>query len=147
MEPKHVHHHYYIEQLHTFDERLMISILGLPELAAPFPDIRGRFEPYLGWLSCPEVLTLRFEDFVSHRTATLERVLDHAQSRGLTVKLLREEALRVLDAAINPERSPTFRSGKIGKWRQSFNEAHKNAFKEIAGDLLIQLGYEENYDW
>jgi hypothetical protein len=147
MEPNHVHHRYYTEELNSFDERLRVSILGLPELSVPFPDIRRRFDPYLGWLACPEVLSLRFEDFISHRSETLERILDHVQNRGLTVKLSRDESLRVMDESINPERSPTFRSGKIGKWRESFKDSHKSIFKEVAGDLLIQLGYEENNDW
>jgi hypothetical protein len=24
---------------------------------------------------------------------------------------------------------------------------HKNLFKDVAGDLLVRLGYEENNDW
>jgi sulfotransferase 6B1 len=147
MEPNHVHHVYYSQTLKDFDERLRTSILGRPELDVPFPDIRGRFEPYLGWLDCPEVLPLRFEDFITHRSATLERVLDHAQRRGFTVNTTREQALRVLDSAINPEKSPTFRSGKVGKWRAAFKESHKKIFKDVAGDLLILLGYDETNDW
>ncbi|HBX69291.1 MAG TPA: hypothetical protein DEH25_07880 [Chloroflexi bacterium] len=147
MAPHHVHHHYYAHELKSFDERLTASIVGRPGLAIPFPDISGRFEPYLGWFDCSEVLILRFEDFVFQRAATLERVLDHAQSRGLLVKPPRDEALRLLGASINPEKSPTFRSGKIGKWRESFSEAHRSTFKNIAGDLLTWLGYEDGDDW
>ncbi len=147
MAPKHVHHRYYAEQLQTFEQRLTASILGRPDLEVPFPDIRGRFEPYLGWLGCPAVLTLRYEDFVSEREATLARVLDHAESRGLALKLPRAEALRVLQSAINPRKSPTFRSGVTGKWRESFTESHKALFKQIGGDLLVRLGYEDGEDW
>jgi hypothetical protein len=147
MAPNHVHHRYYAEALHTFEERLAASILGRPDLDVPFPDIRGRFEPYLGWLDCPEVLTLRYEDFVSAREATLARVLDHAQSRGLTVKLPRAEALRELQSSINPRKSPTFRSGETGKWREAFTTSHKALFKQVGGDLLVKLGYETREDW
>ena len=35
----------------------------------------------------------------------------------------------------------------IGRWKKSFTEKDKDDFKEQAGDLLIELGYEENYDW
>lgn len=147
MEPAHVHHNYYRHELQTFDERLMVSILGRPELEVPFPDIRGRFEPYLGWLTPPEMLTLRFEDFISHRDETLQRVLEHARGRGFPLHLGEQEALQVLDSAIDPQQSPTFRSGKIGKWREAFTEEHKSLFKEVAGELLIELGYEETHDW
>jgi len=147
MEPNHVHHAHYRDSLKDFDERLRTSILGRPDLAVPFPDIHGRFEPYLGWFDRPEVLTLLYEDFISHREKTLLRVLNHARSRGLNILVREQEALRALESAIDPQKSPTFRSGKIGKWRESFSEAHRLLFKEVAGDLLIRLGYEQNNDW
>jgi hypothetical protein len=50
-------------------------------------------------------------------------------------------------AAIDPGRSYTFRAGKTGEWRKHFSADHKNKFKEIAGDLLVRLGYEEDQGW
>ena len=147
MEPNHVHHAWYRDELSNFDERLRTSISGLPDLEIPFPDIRGRFDPYMGWLDAPEVLVLFYEDFITHREQTLLRVLNHARSRGLKLHVGEQEALRVLESAINPRKSPTFRSGKIGKWRESFSDAHKTLFKDVAGDLLIRLGYEKDNDW
>jgi len=32
-------------------------------------------------------------------------------------------------------------------WRTSFTPENKALFKEVAGDLLIQLGYEKDNDW
>ena len=147
MEPNHVHHAWYRDELSNFDERLRTSISGLPDLEIPFPDIRGRFDPYMGWLDAPEVLVLFYEDFITHREKTLLRVLNHARSRGLKLHVGEQEALRVLESAINPRKSPTFRSGKIGKWREAFSDTHKALFKEIAGDLLIRLGYEVDDEW
>jgi hypothetical protein len=147
IEEEHVHHQYYTQELTTFDERLQVSILGRPGLGVPFPDIRQRFEPYLGWLETPDVLTLRFEDFITQRGHTLERILDHAENRGFQLAVPRAEALRRLDSAIEPEKSPTFRSGTIGKWRESFSSEHKAIFKDVAGDLLIRLGYEDDNHW
>ncbi len=66
---EHVHHRYYNDVLTTFDERLRTSILGRPDAGVDFPDIRRRYEPYLGWLDCPPVLPLRFEDFIQDRPA------------------------------------------------------------------------------
>jgi len=147
MEPNHVHHHFYRHELSTFDERLMTSILGRPELEVPFPNIRGRFEPYLAWLDYPEVLVLQFEDFITHREQTLHRVLDHARGRDFSISVGEQEALEVLKSAIDPQKSPTFRSGKVGKWREAFSEEHKSTFKDIAGDLLVRLRYERSNDW
>lgn len=147
MEPNHVHHEYYVNQLHSFEERLRVSILGRPELAIPFPGIAERFAQYLPWLARPEVQPLRFEEFISRPRQAIGLVLDHAVARGLRIQAAREEAISHLHAAIDPQRSPTFRSGKVGGWRESFDEANKALFKELAGDLLIQLGYESDLDW
>lgn len=147
MEPGHIHHPYYTEVLRDFDERLSASILGRPDPEIPFPNILERFEPYLGWLDQPEVLCLRFEDFILQREETLGQVLDQAVRRGFPLKMDRSQAVGVLAASIDPQRSPTFRSGKVGGWRQQFSEAHKRLFKEVAGDLLVRLGYEQNNDW
>jgi hypothetical protein len=147
MEPNHAHHRYYTQDLHTFDERLRTSILGIPDPAVPFPDICQRFLPYLGWLDRPEVLTLRYEDFLADRRAALGQVYDHAVQRGLPAHSNREEAVRMLESSIDPQRSPTFRSGKAGGWRTQFNSENRQLFKDIAGDLLIQLGYERDHDW
>jgi hypothetical protein len=143
MEPNHVHHAYY-RSLPDFEARLRTSILGRPDLDIPFPNIRERFEPYLGWLDRPEVLSLRFERFITHREETLREVISYAQGRGLSLPLGEEATLRALDAAIDPQRSPTFRSGKIGKWREAFSPAIETLFRDVAGDLLARLGYEED---
>ena len=35
-----------------------------------------------------------------------------------------------------------FRIGIIGKWYDHFSDEHKQAFKDVTGDLLTELGYE-----
>ena len=39
------------------------------------------------------------------------------------------------------------RKGIAGDWKNVFTESDKAIFKEVAGDLLIELGYEEDQDW
>ncbi len=50
MEARHVHHEYY-KSLPDFDARLKVSILGRPDSEAEFPDIAGRFAPYMDWFN------------------------------------------------------------------------------------------------
>jgi sulfotransferase 6B1 len=145
MEPRHVHHAYY-QSLSGFDQRLRVSILGRPEAAVQFPDIAARFAPYMGWLDQPSVLKIHFEDLANHRTAALNHILDHFLDR-VPLTIPREMILGYLEASINPSRSPTFRSGKTGEWRKHFTEEHKKLFKEVAGDLLMKLGYEKDGSW
>ena len=111
-----------------------------------FPDITGRFAPYLGWLDQPIVMKIHFEDLIHDRAGTLNRIIDHFLAR-VPLQADRGLLLESLEASINPNKSPTFRSGKTGEWKKYFTEEHKGIFKDIAGNLLIRLGYEEDNSW
>jgi sulfotransferase 6B1 len=145
MESRHVHHAYY-QSLPDFNARLTISILGRRDTDVEFPDIADRFAPYLGWLNHPEVLSIHFEDLINDRAAALTRIMDHFLAR-VPLLTTRELILEALESAINPTKSPTFRSGRTGEWTKHFTDEHKKIFKNVAGDLLIELGYEKGYDW
>ena len=151
MEARHVHHNHYAS-LPDFNSRLNVSILGRPDdhpersRRVEFPNIADRFTPYLGWLDHPEVLSIHFEDLIDDRTATMTRILDHFLAR-VPLHSPRQLILNSLESSIEPAKSPTFRSGKTGEWKQYFTNEHKKIFKDIAGDLLVKLGYESNYDW
>lgn len=145
MEPKHVHHAYYAS-LPDFEARLSVSILGHPEIDVEFPDIAARFAPYMAWLDHREVVKIHFEDLVNDRRPTLEAILSHFLAR-VPMARPREEILGALESSIDPGRSPTFRSGKTGDWRQRFTPENKQLFKSVAGDLVVKLGYESNNDW
>jgi len=145
MEARHVHHAYY-QSLSDFDARLKVSILGRPDADIEFPDIADRFAPYLGWLDHREVLSIHFEDLINDRAATLTRIIDHFLAH-VPLQAPRQLILDSLESSINPTKSPTFRSGKTGEWKKHFTEEHKRIFKDVAGDLLVKLGYEKDNDW
>lgn len=145
MESRHVHHAYY-QSLPDFNARLNVSILGRRDTDVEFADIADRFAPYLGWLNHPEVLSIHFEDLIQDRTAALTRIMDHFLAH-VPLQTRRERILEALESAINPTKSPTFRSGRTGEWTKYFTNEHKKIFKNVAGDLLVKLGYEKNNDW
>ena len=147
MAPGHAHYQYYNQNLKNFDERLKVSILGRPETQIEFPDIASRFELYRGWMDRPQVLVLRFEDFIHNRHATIGQVADHFLKRVDTLAASREQIIDALENNIDPKRSPTFRAGKTGDWKKYFKDEHKKIFKEVAGELLVQLGYEKDNNW
>ncbi|MBN1230640.1 MAG: sulfotransferase domain-containing protein [Anaerolineales bacterium] len=147
IEPNHVHHDYY-QSLGSFEERLKTSILGRPELVeAPFPDIYQRFLPYLEWTQLPQVCNLHFEYLIHNRHSSLDKILAHAEARGLNVTIPREEALDRLEKSIRPKDSPTFRSGQTGGWVKYFTPEIKALFKEVTAEMLIHMGYEKDMDW
>jgi sulfotransferase 6B1 len=145
MEARHVHHEYYTS-LPDFDSRLNVSILGRPDAGVEFPDIAARFAPYLGWLDRPEVLSLHFEDLIQNRAEALTRIMDHLLA-CTPIPAPWQLILDSLEGSINPKRSPTFRSGKTGEWKKYFTPETKNIFKNVAGELLIRLGYEKDNYW
>ena len=145
MEARHVHHNYY-QSLPDFNARLTVSILGKPDANIEFLNIGDRFAPYLGWLDHDEVLTIHFEDLIHARAATLNRIMEHLLVRA-PLQTNRQLILNSLETSINPTKSPTFRSGKTGEWKKYFTDEHKKIFKDVAGDLLIKLGYEKDNDW
>lgn len=145
MEARHVHHDYY-QSLPDFNSRLSVSILGRGETEVEFLNIADRFAPYLGWLDRKEVLSIHFEDLIHDRAAALTRIFEHFLARA-PLHTDRQLILESLETAINPKKSPTFRSGRTGEWKKYFTEEHKNIFKNVAGDLLVRLGYEKNNDW
>jgi hypothetical protein len=57
------------------------------------------------------------------------------------------DAVGKMEMGADPDRSKTFRKGKTGGWQKHFSAEHKALFKNYAGDLLIDLGYEKDLDW
>jgi len=138
-------HQYYTETLTSMEERLNAAIEGVADPA--LSGVRQRYDAYLAWLDCPEILCLRYEDLILDRDAALGRLLEYLAARGFEPGLTRFQAVETLKARIAPQKSGTFRKGKPGNWREHFTDANKSRFKEVAGDLLIHLGYEQSNDW
>jgi hypothetical protein len=147
IQPKHGMRHYYTEVLTSIEDRINAAILGVDEPGSELSSVRQKYENYLGWLDKPEVLSLRFEDLILNRDATLERLLDYLKVRGYLPKIPYQEAVDRLKQAIVPKKSGTFRKAQPGNWREYFTPANKALFKEVSGDLLVSLGYEASVNW
>ncbi len=139
--------HAYYKSLPDFGERLEVAITGIDRDGLHMVSVRQRYEGVFEWLEQKYVMCLRFEDLINNRNATLAAMLAEVEKTGYKIPTLREQALSVLAAAIQPRKSHTFRSGKTGGWREHFTDEHRQLFKDVAGDLLVRLGYEKNNDW
>jgi len=145
MEANHAQHAYF-KSLPDFNARLKTSIMGRPDSDVEFFDIGTRFQAYSGWLDQPSVMKIHFEDLIHDRTAVLNQIIGHFLQR-VPLRANRQLILESLETSINPKKSPTFRSGKTGEWKKYFTDEHKRIFKDVAGDLLVKLGYEKDNDW
>ena len=146
MHEEHGMHEFY-KSLPDLGERLKVAITGIDRDGLYMVSVKQRYASVFEWREQPHVMCIRFEDLIHNRKATLEAMLDEVESTGYKIPTPRTNALSILVEAIQPRKSHTFRSGKTGGWREHFTVEHKNLFKDVAGDLLVKLGYEENNDW
>lgn len=147
MHKAHGMHHYYSHSLKNMDERINAAIQGVQTNEAQLSPIKTKYEKYLGWLDQKEVLSLRFEDLILDRQKTLGHILDHLAARGFGPQPARSEALAVLESAVAPRQSGTFRKGQPGEWKEHFSAENKQTFKAETGNLLQRLGYEKDSQW
>jgi hypothetical protein len=129
------------------DERLNAAILGVSEPGFELASVKQRYDSYMGWLNQPEILCIKFEDLVLNQEDALGEILDYLGTRGFSLQIPRIEGIAILKRFIAPKKSGTFRKGVPGNWREYFKDSHKNLFNQVAGDLLIQLGYEKDGSW
>ncbi len=146
MQEEHGMHEYY-KSLPDFGERLKVAITGIDRDGLKMVSVKQRYDGVFAWLETRGVLCIRFEDLVNNRDATLNQMIDEVEKTGYKIPTPRGEALAILAEAIQPRKSHTFRSGKTGGWREFFTANHKQLFKDVAGDLLVRLGYEKTNDW
>lgn len=145
----HALHPYFVTRAGTMEARILMSIRGIsePEFPYEYPDVSARFARYRPWLSTPGIITLRFEDLVSdgleHSLHRIAATYAQRSGCGLDVK----GVVHRMRASIDPSKSLTFRQGRAGAWQTAFTAQHKTAMKALAGQLLIDLGYERDFDW
>lgn len=133
----------------NFEERLELAIRGIdpPRDGAYYPDVATRFGRYKQWIADGNVQSVRYEELREDGlTGALRRIVSFYRERANHDFDIDEAAGRARKA-IAPERSHTFRSGQIQQWKTEFSRRNKDSFKQIAGQLLIELGYEKDLDW
>jgi hypothetical protein len=142
----------YLQSFPSDAARLQAIIEGAP--AAVLGDERplqnvGKFVGiFLPWIEHDTYL-IKFEELVGPQGGgsreSQEAVL-LGLSKYLSITLTEEDLQRIITEAFS-SRSHTFRKGQIGDWKNHYTEEHKQAFKRIAGDLLIEMGYEQDEAW
>lgn len=141
--------HRYFRRTASLEEAISLAINGLdpPVAGIDYPNIAERFARYEGWLDCNDCLSVRFEDLRSDRQGEIIRAMAEFYAARCAHAGDTAAWAEAMQANIAPHKSHTFRSGEKSAWQREFSAAHRRRFDEVAGDLLIRLGYESNHDW
>ncbi|MGC1928409.1 MAG: sulfotransferase domain-containing protein [Candidatus Nitrosopolaris sp.] len=138
-------------ELPNWTVKLSAAILGIEDGPSRLSSVAETFvNYYIKWLNLPNSFLVRFEDIVGSSVENYERV---AKSIRLIIEFIGftvdydEAFLDSVFMGSDPAKSQTFRSGKIGSWRQEFNADHVKQFKLVAPGLVSGLGYERDEAW
>lgn len=144
--------HPYFSHLADDDTRLLAIIHGVPagrlgtqrELE-PINRYVGDFLPWIDRGAC----LVRFERLIGPAgDGSRQRQFDEIRKIAayLEIPLTDVEAEQIA-ANVFSTSSNTFRKGQIGNWTDHFKPVHVDAFKEVAGDLLVAMEYEVDGNW
>lgn len=132
------------------EDRIMTSIMGAPESDRhpKMLNIRERLEGITAWKNHDAVLVTSFEKLIGpHGEGSGETQVVELQAiaNHIGLQLSQTQLTSIANNVFGGTR--TFREGTIGRWRQDFDKDHRQACKELIGDYLIELGYENGLDW
>lgn len=132
--------------LQNSSQILTSYILGMD--SHPNRNLTLLYSLMMPWAGEPFVYTTTFERLVGPHgggdvDVQLQEIINIGKHLGLTLD--KEDGCEVAQRLFGGTR--TFRLGKIGSWRNEFNTEHKQACKDHAGQLLIDLGYEKDLHW
>lgn len=125
-----------------------------------FPSLwKEHVESWLIWdQPQPNLLLVRYEDLLSKPETELRKMVEFIGVERTddvishAVEVSRFDKMREIDQNKGRKYNLTgtkdfVRKGKAGTWQDEFSQEDRAYFKENAGSLLIQLGYENDLDW
>jgi hypothetical protein len=125
--------------------------------------IKAEYIPWVnGWEKAAikysdKILILDYKDLWNNTRKELERIITHYgikveksfYDRALELKLTKKQNLKenLQNYSNKVFQFSTARKGGTGGWKEYFSEKQKDEFKNFAGQLLIDMGYERDFDW
>ncbi len=129
-----------------------VPMKWLDKKVKPFMGVVDFYDRYLGWIDHPLFYTTTFEKLVGpdgggSKEAQIQEIMNIAHHLDHPISLDRAQKIAQNLFGKKGAYANTFRSGKIGSWRDYFTKQDKEVFKKAAGQLLIKLGYEKDLNW
>lgn len=101
----------------------------------------------------PAYLSLKFEDLLTDPVSIIQKIWaflggqNEPQLQQAIMNEIGQNQDEEWQAHRNESLSAFLPKGQTGNWRDRFTRRDKQIFKEVAGDALIQWGYETNHNW
>ena len=133
-------------------EQIIDSLISGKDLYHFFPGITGVEEFYralMPWTHFENCLVIRFEDLIGPQgggSQEAQYATIKAIAHYLDIAPLTEEKIQYVMSNLFGGGS-AFRLGQIGSWKTTFSKQQKENFNKVAGQSLIDLGYETGFDW
>lgn len=139
-------HGYYsnLSRVKTEKERLAALIRGEHGMRS----IEKQINRFTGWIN-HNVVYVKFEDMIGDVGGGND-ILQRDAIKNIYTYLgmeIDDKLLSYIAENCRSSKSQTFRKGTINNWKGQFDGELKDMFKEVAGDLLIQMGYEKDHSW
>lgn len=101
----------------------------------------------------PRVIEIKYEDLIADEPAVFASLFRHYGFTEMAVEKSVRAALefsfqRMTERSMGTAAEKShLRTGKPGQWRDVLSREHQSLIKEKLGDLLIQMGYEQDAGW
>jgi hypothetical protein len=124
----------------------------LQPIEESFRTWRRAVEHELATAARDEIHRCSYEELAADPAGTLRRLLEFLAlpaGDALVADMVRRASFEFQTGRAPGEerRSSFYRKGVVGDWRETLSAEEKELFKEIAGDMLIALGYERDDGW
>lgn len=109
--------------------------------------IRDQIKRFSGWATHAHVI--RFEDAVGAAGGGSDKAQKEV-IRGIFNEIdvpLSNEKAEYIARNCRSAKTQTFRTGSTRNWEKVFDDDIRSAFNRVAGDLLVELGYEKDLNW
>jgi hypothetical protein len=96
----------------------------------------------------PQYYEVRYEDVVHQPESTLQALFAFlGESWDPCVLQFHRQPRRLANEASAEQVSRELYTSAVGRWQRDLSAADRQTVKEIAGDLLIELGYARDRNW
>lgn len=127
------------------DEQIHVLLVGTDW----YTSCETMIKRYIPWRHSTVCCTLQYEKLMGPAAGVYGMEEQRMQLRkianALHLNISDAELLKAFREVYG--KGHTFHKGVSGAWKEYFNEENKQLFKDLLGDVLIELGYEKDYNW